>query len=92
MKKIYMKPMVEIETYELSAAIAAGCGKIVNLGPGADGVPGHETCSDYEGAFDVMNVNPGLSIMATGGTPFYADGTANCDCYYSSGSVVYLTS
>lgn len=89
MKKIYAKPMIEIETYELSASIAASCGSKVSLGPEA---PGKTVCSEFEDAFDMFAFIPGVGIQSTGGTPFYSDGAANCDCYYSSGGGVYFTS
>ena len=96
MKKIYSKPSLEIELYEMSADIAANCGDRVNLGPEA---PGYEICSDYSN-----DKNPGFggdddfeffslyTARDLGGTPFYADGAANCDCYYSSGGGNYFTS
>lgn len=86
MKKIYEKPMIEIETYVLSDAIAS-CGSNVSLGPEA---PGHTVCSEFEDAFEVFSMNP--KARSTGGTPFYSDGAANCDCYYSSGGGIYFTS
>ena len=89
MKKIYAKPLIEIETYELSASIAASCGSKVSLGPEA---PGKPVCSEFEDAFDMFAFIPGVGIQSTGGTPFYSDGAANCDCYYSSGGGVYFTS
>lgn len=88
MKKIYEKPMIEIETYVLSASIAANCKNTVNLGPGVEGI--HEVCSAYDGAFDVFSKNP--NARSTGGTPFYSDYTAGCDCYYTSGGNGYFTS
>ena len=110
MKKEYMKPYVEVEVYELDAAIAANCGQVISLGPEA---PGKEICKEFEGAFDVISLGPeapgkttcdefkdafevfGLRPYAStnsGGTPFYNDGSAHCDCYYSSGSGNYFTS
>ena len=89
MKKIYAKPMIEIETYELSASIAAPCGSKVSLGPEA---PGKTVSSEFEDAYDMFAFIPGVGIQSTGGTPFYSDGAANCDCYYSSGGGVYFTS
>ena len=90
MKKNYVKPMVEIETYELSASIAANCQTTVNLGPEALGI---EPCPEFEKGFDVvLNINPGYSTMSTGGKPFYSAEAGDCDCYYSSGGYVYLTS
>ena len=89
MKKIYAKPLIEIETYELSASIAASCGSKVSLGPEA---PGKTVCSEFEDAFDMFAFNPRVGNQSTGGTPIYSDGAANCDCYYSSGGGVYFTS
>ena len=87
MKKIYEKPMVEIETYVLSASIANTCGNTVSLGPEA---PGKVVCDEFKDAFEVFSMNP--KLRSTGGTPFYSDGSANCDCYYSSGGGTYFTS
>ena len=89
MKKAYHKPLIEIERYELNASIAANCGRVISLGPEA---PGKTICDEFKDAFEVFSVIPGLGIQATGGTPFYADGAANCDCYYSSGGGIYFTS
>lgn len=89
MKKAYSKPVIEIEAYELSASIASSCGSKVTLGPEA---PGKTTCEEFKDAFEVFAVIPGVGIQSTGGTPFYSDGSANCDCYYSSGGGLYFTS
>lgn len=85
MKKVYSKPLMEIEVYELNANIAANCGSTVTLGPEA---AGHVICEEFENAFDVAS----YSLRSVGGTPFYDDGSANCDCYYTSGGVGYFTS
>ena len=84
-KKTYTKPRVEIEVYELNTDIASNCGDTVSLGPEA---PGKTTCEEFEDAFEVFN----LGARVAGGTPFYSDGAANCDCYYSSGGGNYFTS
>lgn len=86
MKKVYSKPMLEIEVYELNANIAANCGNTVSLGPEA---PGHEICDEFKDAFDVVTY--GL-LSTENRTPFYSDGSANCDCYYSSGGAGFFTS
>ena len=88
MKKEYMKPYVEVEVYELDAAIAANCGQVISLGPEA---PGKTTCDEFKDAFEVFALRPYASTRS-GGTPFYTDGAAHCDCYYSSGSGNYFTS
>ena len=85
MKKAYSKPLLEIEVYELSTNIAANCGETISLGPEA---PGKTTCDEFKDAFEVFS----LDARATGGTPFYSDGAAHCDCYYSSGGGWYFTS
>lgn len=84
MKKTYAKPLAEIEVYQLNAAIAANCGEVVSLGPEA---PGYEVCEEYKDAWEVFALQP-----RAGGTPFYADGQASCDCYYSSGGGTLFTS
>lgn len=89
MKKTYAKPVIEIEAYTLSASLAATCGNTVSLGPEA---PGKTVCDEFKDAFEVFAVIPGIGIQSTGGTPFYSDGSANCDCYYSSGGGIYFTS
>lgn len=89
MKKTYTKPLIEIEAYELNASIVANCGSVISLGPEA---PRKTTCKEFEDAFEVFAVIPGIGIQSTGGTPFYSDGSANCDCYYSSGGGLYFTS
>ena len=90
MKKTYAKPVIEIEAYTLSASLAATCGNTVSLGPEA---PGKTTCDEFKDAFEVVSVIPGIGIMGiTKNTPFYADGAANCDCYYTSGGQGYFTS
>lgn len=81
MKKIYSKPIVEIETYTLSEAIAANCGDVVNLGPGDY----HDVvCDGFDFNVDIV----GYAMNAS----FYdgIDGDP-CDCYYSAGGG-YFTS
>lgn len=85
MKAGYSKPTIEIEVYNLSEDIAANCGHTVSLGPEA---PGHEVCEEFDDAFNVAS----FSLASAGNTPFYDDGSANCDCYYSSGGGNYFTS
>ena len=90
MKKTYAKPVIEIEAYTLSASLAATCGNTVTLGPEA---PGKITCEEFKDAYEVVSVIPGIGIMSTTkNTPFYADGAASCDCYYTSGGLGYFTS
>ena len=93
MKKTYTKPLIEIEAYELSGAIAYNCSNVVNVGPG---IPGskedkYRQCSDF-GDSGLLSLNPGVSLNSTGNVPFYSDGAKNCDCYYTSGGQGYFTS
>lgn len=90
MKKSYAKPLIEIESYELSASIAQGCTTPINLGPEA---AGYETCDSFKDSFEMFAFIPGLGIQSTAnGTPFYEDGSAKCNCYYSSGDGLYFMS
>lgn len=81
MKKIYSKPHVEIEVYQLNASIAVSCGNKVTFGPEA---PGKVTCDEFKDAF--------ATTFGLRNNPFYADGSAHCDCYYTSGGGGYFTS
>ena len=84
MKKVYSKPVVEIEVYEMDTNIAANCGNTVSLGPEA---PGHTICDEFKDAFEVY------SLARSTGRSFYNDGTlVTCDCYYTSGGQGYFTS
>ena len=84
MKKGYEKPVLEFEEYELNTAIASGCGTIVSLGPGGDGI--HSMCSEYEDAFDMEAAL--LSVEPTK-TNFYE---GSCSCYLSAGDGTLFTS
>ena len=88
MKKEYMKPQLEIEIYQLNAAIAANCTNVITLGPEA---PGKVTCDEFKTGYGDETTPWGLLREAV--TPFYNDGSlAKCDCYYSSGGNGYFTS
>lgn len=89
MRKVYMRPTIEIEAYELSASIASNCSSVVTMGP--EDYSGN-ICSEFEDSFDVQSYRPGISLFSAG-TPFY-DGTTGpvCDCYYTSGGSGYFTS
>ena len=53
----------------------------------------YDVCKEFKDGYEVHSVIPGLGIQSvTGGTPFYNDGSANCDCYYQSGGSGYFTS
>ena len=89
MKKVYAKPHVEVEVYQVDAAIAANCTLIINVGPGSQTL---DQCSDYEGSFDMNSFKNPISTFSVTGTPFYENRDAGCDCYYTSGDRGYFTS
>lgn len=93
MKKQYTKPLIEIETYQLNASIAANCSNVINVGPGIPGSTEYEyrQCSDFGGS-GFLSLIPDVGLNSTGNTPFYADGAKHCDCYYTSGGKGYFTS
>lgn len=83
MKKVYKKPMVEIERYELSSSIASNCALVVNMGPEApDAI---EVCQDY---YDKTGESRSGAAVSSYSLPhnvqFWSEQT--CDCYYSAGS------
>ncbi|MCI7098866.1 MAG: hypothetical protein MR966_08195 [Lachnospiraceae bacterium] len=83
MKKIYEKPYVEIENYELSSNIASNCALVVNMGP--EGPGAIEVCDDY---YEKTGETKPQSRISTFSLPhnvqFWSEET--CDCYYSAGS------
>lgn len=90
MKKNYAKPVIEIETYALSASIAASCGSPISLGPA---IGDHDVCDEFKDSWETFAVIPGIGIQSnTPGKPFYNDNSGECDCYYSSGGGLYFTS
>lgn len=91
MKKSYAKPTIEIEVYELNAAIAANCGNVITLGPGIPGSAEYVQCDEFKNS-GFLNILPEYGLNSTGTTPFYSDGAKNCDCYYTSGGKGYFTS
>lgn len=85
MKRIYVKPKMDIEFYELNTSIAANCGNVVSQGPE---VGGHIACEEFE---DIWGDD--FSLFYQKGarqTSFYDDGS--CECYYSSSGEGYFTS
>lgn len=90
MKKIYSKPNLEIEVYEMSANIAANCQTVIELGPEG---PGVSICEDFKGGFDgEFDEWSSFSLKKSGGNPFYEDPASGCDCYYNAGGEGYFTS
>lgn len=87
MKKVYEKPVLEMECYELGSSVASNCSEVVSNGPA---VGNHEQCSDYEDPFEMESRS--MMVMSDGpyNVQFYED--TNCDCYYSSSDYGYWTS
>lgn len=81
MKKEYLKPTIEVETYTLDASIAANCRTIISMGPG-DPFTGKEVCDEFGGSMGNFSIN------TTPGS-FYQN---SCACYYSAGGQGYFTS
>ena len=88
MRKAYTKPALEVEEYQLNKAIATNCDPIITLGPGA---PNHDVCPEFDGAFEI-SLEEAPSMNSSGNVPFYNDGSAGCDCYYTSGGNSYFSS
>lgn len=81
MKKDYIKPIIEIEEFELNAAIAAQCTYPVNLGPGD---ANNETCSDFNG-YETL----GEGVRAISEGSFYV---GTCSCYLTAAGEGLLSS
>lgn len=84
MKKVYERPVVTIELYELNDAIAAGCVTIYTLYPTNPSDTSYTpVCySDYE---TLSAAEAAASIS----TPFMNE---DCSCYYGSGNAPALSS
>lgn len=83
LKKVYKKPMVEIERYELSGNIASNCALVVNMGPEADDAV--KVCDDYYEKTGETKPNSSIaSYSLPHNVQFWSKET--CDCYYSAGS------
>ena len=84
MKKIYEKPFIEIETYEMDGSIAAGCRVVVKMGPEHNE---QKVCQDY-----FEHEYGDCSVRSTQKNIDFWDDT-NCLCYYNaSGAGIYFTS
>lgn len=81
-KKLYSKPTVEVELYELNTSIASNCTVVVSNGPA---MGNHVQCEDYDDPFAVATYS-----LRVYNVQFYED--TNCDCYYSSSDNGYWTS
>lgn len=89
MKKIYIKPSMEIEKYELSQSIANNCITTVKMGPGVLNHPEFTECDDYyEKAGEDKIV--GIAAMSlSSNVDFWTEDS--CDCYYSAGGTFFTS-
>lgn len=83
MKKVYEKPLVEIEVYTLDCSIASNCALVVNMGPEATNAI--KVCDDYyEKTGESRSTNGVSAYSLPHNVQFWSEET--CDCYYSAGS------
>ena len=81
MKRVYQKPEVQIEYYQLSANIANNCMLVVNMGPAApDAV---KVCEDYYDKTGEEKPDGISTFSLPYNVQFWSEET--CDCYYSAG-------
>lgn len=81
MKKIYEKPSVEIEMYELSSNIASNCSLVVEMGP--EGPGAIKVCDDYYEKAGEEKPNSRSLLSLPYNVQFWSE--ESCDCYYSAG-------
>lgn len=88
MKRVYEKPLFEIETYELSSNIASNCAIVVTMGP--EGPGAIKVCRDY---YDKVGEDAPAGIAAYSlphNVQFWSN--KSCDCYYNAGGSGCFTS
>ena len=85
MRKVYVKPVIEVELYQLESNIAS-CIQKVSWGPDAtlNEQYGYENavCSEYLDAFDVAAASDSSGYYQN----WYVDN--GCSCYLSSGNTM----
>ena len=83
MRKVYEKPVIEVELYQLSQSIATACATVVSLGPGGtvNGVT-YKVCSEYSVDTGTRGETSTASTWMYEGT-FYSEDS--CTCYHSLG-------
>ena len=86
MKKQYSKPFLEVEVYQLNAALAAGCSTPITFGPGGGG---HEVCKEYKDSWG-EDLDPWSLRPQNTERSFYD--YIICTCYYTSSDTTLLTS
>lgn len=86
MKKVYSKPNVEIENYELNSNIASNCSLVVEMGP--EGPGAIRVCDDY---YEKTGEERGIATQSLPyNVQFWTE--ESCDCYYSAGGDGCFTS
>lgn len=86
MKKVYKKPIVEIEFYELNANIASNCTVVVTMGDYGGG-EGEPACNDY---LEMVGLPTITSTYARAHNVNFWEKT--CDCYTTAGGAGFFTS
>lgn len=86
MKRMYIKPSVEVDIYSLDTSIASHCGIVVSNGPA---MGNHKPCDDYKDPFGSETASI-MNNQAVYNVQFYED--TNCDCYTTGGDYGYWTS
>lgn len=86
MKKTYIKPMLEVENFELNASIASNCATVVSMGPEA---PGHAPCKDYYDNVDEPNEPDFSKFSLRYNVDFWEKET--CLCYYSASGTFFTS-
>lgn len=89
MKKLYIKPSVEVDIYSLDTSIASAshCGIVVSNGPE---LGNHKLCDDYKDKDPFGGANASIMSSTPKNVQFYED--TNCDCYTTGGDYGYWTS
>ncbi|MDD6066789.1 MAG: hypothetical protein PUD04_09550 [Firmicutes bacterium] len=87
MKRVYEKPVAEIEMYELNSNIASNCALVVNMGP--EGPGAIKVCDDY---YDKTGDPRETKSISAYSLPHNVQFWSDCDCYYSAGGNGCFTS
>lgn len=85
MKKVYKKPTVEIEFYELNANIASNCAVVVTMGDYGGGA-GEPACDDY---LEMVGKKSTSTFALAHNINFWEN---TCDCYTTAGGGGFFTS
>lgn len=87
MKKVYKKPALEVELYELNKSIASQCAEVIDMGPDMAGaIKVCESWYESEG----LPYPPGKARTYSKNIDFWNDTV--CDCYTTASDKGYFTS